>query len=228
MNRTFFSHRLVLSGDVLSLAEVENREKRKERAGCFFWLAFMGIVLVGSFFFVQRVQAHGGGALQAVNVPIGSYQVSVWLNPPTVRTGQTIHLTVGVAAVEDGSPVLNSTVNVVIETAAGEEVLTVPATTEQSVNRLFYETDIGSLPAGSYEVFVQVVGDEGSGDLSFPMEVEQASVWPRLAGLLSGGVVIWFVVHRDGARGERPPRQAMTDRTMTHRTSVQAFPAPVL
>lgn len=172
----------------------DRREKRKWYVRRVY--SFVAMLFISFWLLPAMVQAHGGGELQAVNVPIGSYQVSVWLNPPTVRTGQTIHITVGIATAEDGSPVLDSTVDVIIETAAGEEMLTTQATTEQSVNRLFYEADISNLPTGSYEVLVQVAGIKGNGNLRFPMEVGQASLWPWLVGGLGGGAVIWFVVRR--------------------------------
>ena len=142
----------------------------------------------------QRLDAHGGGKLQISNAPLPPYQVSVWLNPPTVRAGQPIHVTVGVTWAESGEPMLDAAVEVAILAANGETVAAASATTEQSVNRLFYEADLPDLPVGSYQVQLTLTSQEGSGALTFPLEIVPAAVWPWVAGGLLGAAVMWLVI----------------------------------
>ncbi len=167
----------------------------------------------------QSVLAHGGGALQISNAPVGQYQVSVWTNPPTARAGQTIHVTVGVARISNGEPVLGTAVAVTILNQADEPVVTAAATTEQSINRLFYEADLDGVPSGMYEMQVEVAGSEGSGQLSFPLPVETVPIWPWLVGAVSVGGIFWLVLRywRRGSgvvgsrRGTAVPRSRSVD-----------------
>lgn len=142
----------------------------------------------------QTAVAHGGGALQIGNAPIADYLVSVWTNPPTARAGQTIHVTVGVALADNGEPMLEATVLTTIRDAAGQVVSSAAATTEQSVNRLFYEADLGGVPAGEYELVVEVSGPAGGGPVSVPLEVTPVSIWPWVVGVAAAGVFVWVVL----------------------------------
>ncbi len=167
----------------------------------------------------NTVLAHGGGELQISNAPVGDYQVSVWNNPPTARAGQTIHVTVGIARDDTGAPVLDATVSVTILNESGEPLVEAVATTEQSVNRLFYEADLDGVPAGSYEMQVEVTGSAGSGMLSFPLVVETASLWPWLMGAGLAVLVVWLTLRywRRGnkvtvpVRGTAVPRRRSVD-----------------
>jgi hypothetical protein len=168
------------------------------RSSVFLFL-FLFIVFVFSW---QTILAHGGGELQISNAPIGRYQVSVWNNPPTARAEQTIHVTVGIARMGTGEPVLDAAVSVTILNESGESLATAAATTEQSVNRLFYEADVDGVPAGLYEMQIEVTGSQGSGLLSFPLMVETAPLWPWLAAAGAAVLVVWLVLRqwRKGAK----------------------------
>ena len=143
---------------------------------------------------IQPALAHGGGELQIGNAPVGSYLVSVWNNPPTARAEQTIHITVGVAQADTGAPVLDATVMVLIVNDSAATVATAPATTEQSINRLFYEADLPGVPEGVYEMRVMVTGSQGEGEIAFPLVVEPVSLWPWLAGLAAGSGAVWLAL----------------------------------
>ncbi|MCA9945583.1 MAG: hypothetical protein KC449_19000 [Anaerolineales bacterium] len=151
----------------------------------------------------QVILAHGGGELQISNAPIGDYLVSVWSNPPTAQAGQAIHVTVGIARAATGEPVLDTAVTVTILNENSQSVTTAAATTEQSVNRLFYEADLDGVPAGAYEMQIEVAGSDGSGQLAFPLAVQPPSYWPWLAGAAVAMIVIWFGVRywRKAVRG---------------------------
>lgn len=165
---------------------------------------------------LQMVLAHGGGELQISNAPIGEYQVSVWNNPPTARAGQAIHVTVGIAQADSGEPVLDTAVTVTIMNESGQPIATAAATTEQSINRLFYEADLTGVPIGSYEMQIEVMGSQGSGTLSFPLTVQPVSVWPWLTGVVAAGGIIWLVLRywRKGSvagRGTAVPQRRSVD-----------------
>lgn len=138
------------------------------------------------------VGAHGGGDLIARSVQAGPYTASIWVNPPDPRAKEVIHFTVGLASPEDGSPVLDADILVVMRYGdSGETAATAPATTEQSVNKLFYETDIEVPVEGEYEVDFQIEGAEGGGIITLVVEVKRASSVNWLAiGLAGLGLVL--------------------------------------
>jgi hypothetical protein len=140
------------------------------------------------------VAAHGGGDLIARSVQTGPYTASIWVNPPDPRAKEVIHFTVGLASPEDGSPVLDADILVVMRHAdSGETAATAPATTEQSVNKLFYETDIEVPVEGDYEVEFQVSGTEGEGTVSLTLEVKESSrVNWLVIGFAGLGIVLVF------------------------------------
>ena len=148
------------------------------------------------------------------NAPIGSYLVSVWLNPPTAQTGQVIHVTVGIAQDSTGEPVLDAAVDVLIVDEAGMPVATAVATTAQSVNRLFYEADLATLPAGAYRMEVAVAGSAGDGEVTFGLEVVPRLVWPWVVGALVVVLLMFFLVRnwRRGAAKQMARRRTAVPR----------------
>ncbi|MAT99017.1 MAG: hypothetical protein CL608_17875 [Anaerolineaceae bacterium] len=169
----------------------------------------------------QTVLAHGGGELQISNAPIGEYQVSVWNNPPTARAGQAIHITVGIARADTGEPVLDAAVSVTIVNERGDPVTAAAATTEQSINRLFYEADLDGVSSGMYEMQIEVTGSDGSGALSFPLTVAPTSFWPWLVGAAVALLVVWLVL-RIWRSGTKPA----VSRRRTARTEVAETAVP--
>ena len=152
------------------------------------------LLLLGLIIFVaQPVFAHGGGTLQIVNAPVADvYQVSVWSAPVTVRAQDDIHITVGVGTLAEASPVIDATVQVdFYEVASGTLLASEPATTEQSVNRLFYEADFAGLPQGDYEVVVTVDGADGSGSVDFELNIRPYLNLPLIIG--GAAVVVLFL-----------------------------------
>ena len=186
-------------------------DKEKNRWRRLLWLGLLLCLLP-----LPRVLAHGGGELMVGNAPIGSYLVSVWVNPPAVQAGQVIHVTVGIAAENTGEPVLDANVAVQIVDEAGVTVATAVATTEQSINRLFYEADLATLPTGNYEMQVLVTDSAGTGDVAFALEVVPRTIWSWLVGAAVGLTVIGLVVRswrRGGAvrKGTAVPRRRSVD-----------------
>ncbi len=162
----------------------------------------------------QAVHAHGGGELQISNAPVGDYRVSVWSNPPTARAGQAVHITVGVARAGNGEPVLDAAVSVSVVDNSGQTLAMAPATTEQSVNRLFYEADLDGLPIGEYEVQIEVEGNQGNGGLAFPLSVESTPTWLWLVGAAVALAFIWLVLRtwRKAARDTSSARDTAVSR----------------
>ena len=162
------------------------------------WESAVFLLIVFCFLnFAQSVFAHGGGILVVGNQPVGEYAVSVWVNPPVPRANETLHMTVGIAGTEQ-EPVLDAAVQIDIF-EAGTDLLSAsaPATTEQSVNRLFYETDFPQIKPGFYDVVVRVDGVQASGDVTFAMEMKHASItsWVTAVLVAIGVIIIGFVVY---------------------------------
>lgn len=149
---------------------------------------------------VRQLFAHGGGALVAGPVAVGPYIVSVWLNPPQPRAGEPLHFTVGLAAPEDRSPVLDADVLVTMTAMAVPEPIVAPATTDQSINRLFYETDMEVPVSGPYAVRFEVSGPLGAGELELDVTVGEAGgvswLWVGLGGLGLMLVLGWLRARR--------------------------------
>lgn len=110
---------------------------------------FLTIIII---YTPNSIFAHGGGTLQIINAPVGDCLVSVWSAPPSPKVGSPLHITVGAAEAGSGAPVLDATVQITVLSGTGEErMATAQATTDQSVNKLFYEADLPALPAGTYQ-----------------------------------------------------------------------------
>lgn len=139
----------------------------------------------------------------------------MWSNPPTALAGQEIHVTVGIARTETGEPVLDAAVAVTLIKESGEVIATAEATTDQSANRLFYETDLDGVAIGLYEVQIEVTGREGSGTLLFPLAVEAAPLWPWLVGTAAVGGILVLVLRywRKGVKTAVSRRQTAVSRT---------------
>lgn len=140
--------------------------------------------------------AHGGGEIQFANAPIGPYKMTLWLNPPAPQAQQTMHITIGLSAPPNDAPMLDATILIEISDAAsGSLILTTPATTEASINKLFYETDFTLAEPGAYQVNARVSAPDGEGSAAFTMEVNPASRtnW-LLVGLLGLGFIFLYTL----------------------------------
>lgn len=138
---------------------------------------------------VWPLSAHGGGEIQLADVPVGPYKLIVWLNPPAPRADQTVHVTVGLSIPPHDAPVLDATVLVQVSLRDSQEiVLRGAATTANSINKLFYETDFTLDKAGEYRVFLLVDGPLGGGTADFPLTLAPPSpinwTYVGLVGLL--------------------------------------------
>ena len=159
---------------------------------------------------VSSVRAHGGGQLVAGPLQSGPYTLSVWVNPPQPRAGDAVHFTVGVGAAEDGAPVLDAQILITMQAVAQDApAVSALATTEQSVNKLFYETDLNILRPGLYLTTVEVAGPEGEGALSVEIDVLAPSPvnW-FLLGLVGLALVLalgWWRKHRSRPHGTDSP-----------------------
>lgn len=160
------------------------------------------------------LMAHGGGDIQVNNEAVGPFVVSVWMNPPTALTNQPIHITVGLAEPTTQAPILNATVQLdILATDTQTPILTTSATTDQSVNKLFYETDFTLADSGTYTVVVAVASEAGAGEVAFDMVVRPASNrwygWLAVAAV--GLVALWAVWQgwqaRKTAVSPSPPRR---------------------
>ncbi|MBP6471605.1 MAG: hypothetical protein KBE23_02160 [Chloroflexi bacterium] len=136
--------------------------------------------------------AHGGGTVHIAGEVAGPYRVTVWVAPNEVEAGKKLHVTVAVVRPENNQPVLDAQVMLHI-TAVGDNtaVLSGPATTQQAVNKLFYEADFDAPNnPGAYQVQTQVSGSEGEGEVLFVLPIKPASGSNFLVIGLIGLVII--------------------------------------
>lgn len=125
---------------------------------------------------VRAAAAHGGGDLIARSVEAGPYIVSIWVNPPEPRAAEAIHFTVGLADPQNESPILDADIAVLMRFAEDETIAAeARATTDQSINKLFYETDIEVPAQGAYTAAFQISGPRGEGVVVLPVDVRPAS-----------------------------------------------------
>lgn len=142
---------------------------------------------------VPAVSAHGGGTMQVAGAAAGPYRVTVWTAPSVARAGNPFHVTVAVASADGQDPILDAEVMVSLSPLeSGESTLTRAATTDQSANKLYYETDFTVANGGLYEVRVSVRGPQGEGAVSFETELEPArnANWFWVAGLAGLGIIV--------------------------------------
>jgi hypothetical protein len=120
------------------------------------------------------------------------------MNPGSARSGQTTHVTVAVADGVDQSTVLDAAVLVEVSSQpSGRQLLSSPATTEKSTNKLFYETDFVLPAAGPVVVTILVRGAAGEGEASYRVEVQRAQNVNWLRGaLIAVGVVAAVLIWR--------------------------------
>lgn len=159
-------------------------------------MAFM-LCLVLLSFYVRPLLAHGGGEIVVAGEVAGPYRMTVWAAPNVIEAGKTIHITVGLGTAADNAPVLDAGILVeVFSPESNDLLLSTPATTERSVNKLFYETDFILEQAGAYPV--SVVVNDGEAEVTFNMEVNPATFTMNwlLVGIIGLGLVIAVTVFK--------------------------------
>ena len=157
---------------------------------------------------LRPLLAHGGGELVVGLEPAGPYAVSVWINPPQTRVDEPVHFTVGLSSLADGNPVLDAEVLVEMQLVGAETdastslntSVTAAATTAQSTNKLFYETDLDVESIGTYNTTINIQGVQGQGDISISVLVAEANpinwLWVGLLGLGVALIFVYFQARR--------------------------------
>lgn len=151
-------------------------------------------VLIAALLLPAGSAAHGGGTPRLINEPVGPYWLSVWTAPEPPRTGEPLHLTIGLSEPgtgrEAGAPVLGAAVQLRLVLPGSEATpVTVNASNEKATNRLFYEADVTLPQAGTWETMVTASGPAGEGSASFVLEVVEGGGpdWLLLGG---GGLLL--------------------------------------
>ena len=127
----------------------------------------VGLSLSISILLFGSAVAHGGGDEQITLEKNGPYYITVWSNS---ESGGDLHFTV---AISDLSNRLVLDAYVLINAVAvdnGDSTLIQEATTMQSANKFYYETDFSNMEPGYYLLTVTVNGDAGKVLTSFEME----------------------------------------------------------
>ena len=152
----------------------------------FLWLLIFLLLIGGQ----TAVFAHGGGEIKVGRAPVGDYKLTIWLNPPQPQAGEIVHVTVGVLGLNDEA-VLDAAVAVQAIDTDGNIVIDTAATTEQSVNKLFYETDFVLETAVSHQIITTLHKDDTVGSAAFTVDIAEAK--PRLNYLWIGLIALFLI-----------------------------------
>jgi hypothetical protein len=128
------------------------------------------------------------------------------MNPGTAQAGRTTHITVAVADAADQSAVLDAAVFVEVwSSETGERVLATAATTEQSTNKLYYETDFTLPETGPVEIKVSASGAAGEGQARYQTEVAPAQnrTWLMVTLIGVGALAVAIIWHGWSGRSKR-------------------------
>ena len=157
-----------------------------------YWLMIATVSAI--FMWTAVVGAHTEGPMQLASVPAGPYKITVWSSPDPALVGE-VHVALAVTLAEDASPVLDADVQVIFKSTGDGSTISAPATTENSENKFLYEAITDIKESGPYQVIISIDADEGSGEVSFKLEVEPDSgvSWYLIvvAVVIGAGLLYW-------------------------------------
>jgi hypothetical protein len=155
--------------------------------------------------FTPPASAHGGGTPRLTAAPVGPYRLYAWSDPEPWRVGQ-VHLSLAVTQPNPDSnsnqveiPVTDVDITVtftpLIDNGANNEgaapaPVVFKAVNQEFLGAIYYEADPVLSYEGDWQINVAVTGEEGSGDVDFPMETlaERTLNWTLIVG--AGGLLI--------------------------------------
>ena len=163
------------------------------------------------------VNAHGGGTPQLVNVDIGPYWISTWINPFPPQI-DNFHLAIALSEPTDpqaelreaGPPIQDAQVEVMLQPLDGPSPpVSRTAEHQDTFNKLFYEADFVLPYAGLWRGIITVQGpDGGSGSIEFEVEVGERSLVSADNILIIGTVFFLIIVFIMIRRGTKPVAQS--------------------
>jgi hypothetical protein len=158
--------------------------------------------------------AHGDGGVVRVSQTAGPFRVTVFTSPTPLRAG-VIDISVFVQD-SSGNPVPDARVRIHVRpTREADGGTTHEATREAATNKL-YQAALVELPAGSWQVSVDVTGENGVSSVPFTLEVGEAlPAWTEMAFWIALPLVpvILFVLVTRGRRSPAAPPPAPSERT---------------
>lgn len=175
------------------------------------WVFLLSLCLLGWSW--QQVFAHAGGTLQLTGVPAGPYLVTAWTLPATARANTPLHVSVGIADAATDEIVLDAQIEVTVTALQPPAPpQSGPATIEQSVSKILYETaDFPITHSGRYQIDIFISGSQGEGEASFEMDILPALnttwLWVGLLGLggMATAVLFWSWKQRASHPTATPP-----------------------
>lgn len=156
-----------------------------------------------------------GGTLRAANVPMGAYRVNVF-TAPTPIPPDSVDVSI-LATFERGRGVATDLKIVVTGRRADGRGPTVrhAATRSQADDPRYYAAKFALGSAGEWEITVEVTGPEGSGKVSFPVNVQEPGLLQNpflVLGLALFPLLLVGLWLRTGARG-RPESRTVNPRS---------------
>lgn len=155
--------------------------------------------------FTVPASAHGGGTPRLTAVPAGPYRLYAWSDPEPWRVGQ-VHLSLAVTKPNPNSnsnqveiPVTDLDITVTYTPLPNNEAapagalpapVVVKATPQDYLGSIYYEADPVLSYQGKWQINVAIAGEEGSGDVDFPMETLEARTLNWTLIVSAGGLLI--------------------------------------
>ena len=156
-------------------------------------------------------RAHGGGASQLSDVPVGPFRLFVWTSPDPWRAGGEAHVTVAVTSLDPAGqtiPVADATVVIeLMPVGAPERAIVLAATPSvgAGAGAGFYEGDTSLLQAGEWDVSVKVSSAAGAGKAGFAYRVLPGSQINWLLWLGSALAVLALIGYWGTRHSQKSP-----------------------
>ena len=137
--------------------------------------------------------AHGGGAPQLTDEPVGPYRLYVWTSPEPLRVGD-MHITIGLTdSASDGSrikAVSDAKVMLHFTRVGGEtDRFTRQATLQDALGGQYYEADVEIAQEGNWQIEIDV---EDAGVATFEQSVLPAHTINRT--LIGVGALLFVLI----------------------------------
>lgn len=162
----------------------------------------LALLLTATLLWPLAAQAHGGGVPFVTNEAAGPYSLYAWMNPDPLRTGE-VHFSIGVVQRDENGferPVSDAEVTVLLHAEQHNEQtevapLELTARPDPSLGGVYYEVDAVIERAGRWTVEIVAAGDEGTGSVTYPIELEATRPTYPIAWIGAGtllALLLWL------------------------------------
>jgi len=145
-------------------------------------LLILILALAMFFSLAALARAHGGGAPQLVNEPLGPYWLSAWTYPDPPQVGE-LHVTAALARSDTGEPVTEPVITVYARGVSKNDVIEAVMGHDDAATPYFYNADFDVPYAGEWTIELVVQDGDWEGRASFPLAIQPAPINKNLIRL---------------------------------------------